>query len=597
MDDFYQPLTNSTDAIDASKSGGLITNALTVIRSVPLPIVLSIALAPVLLIIATRLLSERPSEKQKGKDGKTVWMPAYWVPGLGHMVAFLMNGEKLARELRDQSAHGIFALNLGGSTHNIISNPNLVKAVLQKKESDVAFKTVALGLSAKFFGLPKKAEKVYVDNWEEYTSVFTYLMKEPHLSSMLDKTLRNLEGLIPQMVSFMDSEIDQHPWEKWANAEYISNNEMEVDLMALVRDILGHASVPSLFGREFLDNNPHVLHDIYEMDRGMMYFIMGLPWFTPWPAVARAYYSRSQIQQSMTKFQEALDATVDGKQVDSSYGDLDDVSEFILKRHELFRSKIAKEFNLMATDIMVEHGLKPDERGDISVIWALIVNSTLIVYWHLLYILSTPGLVDKIRAEISPYATVTPGEKIGSISEAPHIHLSHEDLSKKCPLFKSTYLEASRLCSQPISLRKLENDITLTDTSSSKETDKTTYMLHKNEYVTLPHDLHMRDPSYFPSPTEFNPERFLTTDETGNISVDPQTIRPYGGGPSMCKGRVYAERECLAFVAGIIMYWDIGAVAKKGEKKGKWTIPKMIKTSAVCLPDKETRVRIKRREV
>ncbi|KAK8909706.1 hypothetical protein QC760_002396 [Botrytis cinerea] len=581
MDDFYQPLTNSTDAIDASKSGGLITNALTVIRSVPLPIVLSIALAPVLLIIATRLLSERPSEKQKGKDGKTVWMPAYWVPGLGHMVAFLMNGEKLARELRDQSAHGIFALNLGGSTHNIISNPNLVKAVLQKKESDVAFKTVALGLSAKFFGLPKKAEKVYVDNWEEYTSVFTYLMKEPHLSSMLDKTLRNLEGLIPQMVSFMDSEIDQHPWEKWANAEYISNNEMEVDLMALVRDILGHASVPSLFGREFLDNNPHVLHDIYEMDRGMMYFIMGLPWFTPWPAVARAYYSRSQIQQSMTKFQEALDATVDGKQVDSSYGDLDDVSEFILKRHELFR----------------KHGLKPDERGDISVIWALIVNSTLIVYWHLLYILSTPGLVDKIRAEISPYATVTPGEKIGSISEAPHIHLSHEDLSKKCPLFKSTYLEASRLCSQPISLRKLENDITLTDTSSSKETDKTTYMLHKNEYVTLPHDLHMRDPSYFPSPTEFNPERFLTTDETGNISVDPQTIRPYGGGPSMCKGRVYAERECLAFVAGIIMYWDIGAVAKKGEKKGKWTIPKMIKTSAVCLPDKETRVRIKRREV
>lgn len=192
-------------------------------------------------------------------------------------------------------------------------------------------------------------------------------MKEPYLSSMLDKTIRNLEGLIPQMVSFMDSEIDQHPWEKWANAEYISNNEMEVDLMALVRDILGHASVPSLFGREFLDNNPHVLHDIYEMDRGMMYFIMGLPWFTPWPAVARAHYSRSQIQQSMTKFQEALDASVDGKQMDSSWGDLDDVSDFILKRHELFRSKITENFIRITTDIVVEHGLNPNERGDISV--------------------------------------------------------------------------------------------------------------------------------------------------------------------------------------------------------------------------------------
>lgn len=91
MDDFYQPLTNSTDVIDTSKSRGLITNALTIIRSVPLPVVLSIALAPALLIVATRLLSERPSEKQKGKDGRSVWMPAYWVPGLGHVVALYVS--------------------------------------------------------------------------------------------------------------------------------------------------------------------------------------------------------------------------------------------------------------------------------------------------------------------------------------------------------------------------------------------------------------------------------------------------------------------------------------------------------------------------
>lgn len=107
----------------------------------------------------------------------------------------------------------------------------------------------------------------------------------------------------------------------------------------------------------------------------------------------------------------------------------------------------------------------------------------------------------------------------------------------------------------------------------------------------------MRDPAYFTSPNTFNPERFLTTDENGNTSVDPKTIRPYGGGPSMCKGRVFAERECLAFVAGILMYWDIEPVAKKGEEKGKWKIPGMIKTSAVCLPDEETRVRFKRKVV
>lgn len=175
-------------------------------------------------------------------------------------------------------------------------------------------------------------------------------MKEPHLSIMLNGTIRNLQGLIPQMVSFLDGEIDLNPWERWANAQYISDNEMEIDLMALLRDILGQASVPSLFGRAFLENNPHVLHDIYEMDRGMIYFIIGLPRFTPWPSVLRAHYARSQVQQSMTKFQEVLDASLDGKQVDSSWGDLDDVSDFILKRHELFRRKFSRKKHVISID-------------------------------------------------------------------------------------------------------------------------------------------------------------------------------------------------------------------------------------------------------
>jgi hypothetical protein len=173
---------------------------------------------------------------------------------------------------------------------------------------------------------------------QELIKPFNYLMKEPYLSKMLDNTTRNLEKLIPQMVSFMDGPIDQHPWERYANAEWISSKEMEVDLMSLVRDLMGHASVPSMFGHAFLENNPHVLHDIYDMDDGMMYFMAGLPWFTPWPSVVKAHFARRQAWDSVTKFQIALDAYVDGKHVDANWGDMDDISEFIMKRHEIFRS-------------------------------------------------------------------------------------------------------------------------------------------------------------------------------------------------------------------------------------------------------------------
>ena len=101
----------------------------------------------------------------------------------------------------------------------------------------------------------------------------------------------------------------------------------------------------------------------------------------------------------------------------------------------------------------------------------------------------------------------------------------------------------------------------------------------------------MLDPKYFKDPVKFEPERFLVENEDGSLSTDQGTIRPFGGGPSMCKGRVFAERECLALVAGVLMFWNI----EPASKKIGWVIPKQKKTSAVCLPAEDIRVRVKRR--
>lgn len=44
---------------------------------------------------------------------------------------------------RDHTAHGIFSLKLGPTVHNIMSDPELVKNVMQQKESIVRFKPIA----------------------------------------------------------------------------------------------------------------------------------------------------------------------------------------------------------------------------------------------------------------------------------------------------------------------------------------------------------------------------------------------------------------------------------------------------------------------
>jgi cytochrome P450 len=220
-----------------------------------------------------------------------------------------------------------------------------------------------------------------------------------------------------------------------------------------------------------------------------------------------------------------------------------------------------------------------------QVTWALIVNSSLIVYWQILHILNTPSLLAQIRSELEPHVKIHKPFTIGRISEAPRISIDPEGLTT-CHLLKATYLEALRISAQPWSVRIVSTSVTVYGDSPTSN-----FHLKKGEYVTMPHDLHMTDPAYFPDPTKFDAERFLVRDEDGKITgTDMKTIRPYGGGPSLCKGRVLAERECLALVAGVLAYWDFAPDEESG-----FRIPGFVKTAAIARPDGDTRVRVKRR--
>jgi hypothetical protein len=164
-------------------------------------------------------------------------------------------------------------------------------------------------------------------------------MKEPHLGNMLKGTLRGLEENIPRMITFSEGEIDLQPWERWAKADYITESITEINLMSLMRDMMGYASVPGMFGKGIIEKYPSLLHDIYDMDAGFTYFLLGLPAWTPWPSVLKAHQARHRVHLAVDDQQTALDAMDEGKQVEATWGDLEDVSELILKRNALFRSK------------------------------------------------------------------------------------------------------------------------------------------------------------------------------------------------------------------------------------------------------------------
>jgi hypothetical protein len=172
----------------------------------------------------------------------------------------------------------------------------------------------------------------------------TYLLQEPALSKITQAVVRQLEFNVPQMISFLDTDIDLQPWERRADATFISTSETEVNLMSLLCDMMGNASVPAIFGHALLEKYPDILHDVYSMDDGMYFFLMELPSWFPWPPAIQAHLARQKVWRCMDDYQRALDAAAKGDSLDSTWGDLDDVSDFMLKRNEVYRGQSA-DFN------------------------------------------------------------------------------------------------------------------------------------------------------------------------------------------------------------------------------------------------------------
>lgn len=234
------------------------------------------------------------------------------------------------------------------------------------------------------------------------------------------------------------------------------------------------------------------------------------------------------------------------------------------------------------------------------------------VFWLLIRIFSTPNLVARLREEFSPYITITqPSGSFGPM-EPPRVQIDEKGLSTSCPLLKSCYIESLRLDNAPWSLKKVVKEFSVSDPSAAKPMS---YVLKAGTYVDVAFDMHFTDPLYFPSPEKWIPDRHIvktstiTTTKTTTtapnseeaadntieapttITAEWGTVRPFGGGQSICKGRLFAEKEILSSLAGIMALWDLEPVGNAG-----WKIPRQGKATAVAKPLDDVRVRVLRRK-
>ncbi|TKA29010.1 hypothetical protein B0A50_03422 [Salinomyces thailandicus] len=536
-----------------------------------------------ILLVVTRAASSRNTIPETAPDhngAKTVAAVPYWLPYLGHLPNMAWDAAGFTQRLRDQFTQGVFALSFGATTHHIIYHPELATSLLNQKQNVASSEEVSKRIMTAVFGFPAEEHDKYDAALPELTACYKHILSEPSLGKMVAQTAQRTKGDIKDLVTGNESPVDQMPWEKTSKVrgsrDSTGETVIEASLLPLIRDFVAYTASPAIMGSDFLANNPTFFEDLWTLNDGFLLLATGLPRWLPIPTLTRAHIARKRLLDSLTVFHEALEKEASGETPGSKWSSLDDVGDLVKSRMPVYRKH---GFSLRAR-AAVEHAL----------MWAANANSDALIFWMINRIYADKALLAMLREEIQPFITGVQPESSLAFAEAPRLEkFDVQGLLTSCPLLKSCYLECLRLDTAPWSLRAINQDVVV----QGRERDAQGWLLRKGGYAHAAHDLHNTDPRHFDDAMTWRAARHVRLEgDQKRATADTGSMRPYGGGSSMCKGRAFAFKECMMFAAAIIAMWDIQPAGS-----GEWKMPRHKKATGVYNTSDQTRVWVRQRQL
>ena len=199
----------------------------------------------------------------------------------------------------------------------------------------------------------------------------------------------------------------------------------------------------------------------------------------------------------------------------------------------------------------------------------------------LIEIISRPNLLSRVREELEASVCSQPGTQKPGMSIQKLVVL---------PLLGSIYHECLRLRSFNVVVRQVRDPVHIDG-----------YLLKAGNLIMSPCSPSHHDQNVWLTPDhaadEFWAERFMEANRKRH--VEDGNYFPYGGGRAMCPGRFYAKQEILAAVALTVAQFDFkGQEMVRANALGTGTGPRIgSEARGVVRPDRDLRVRIKRREL
>lgn len=202
---------------------------------------------------------------------------------------------------------------------------------------------------------------------------------------------------------------------------------------------------------------------------------------------------------------------------------------------------------------------------------AILTNTIPCAFWVLWHVISDAAALEECRDELY---------RLCKIEDAT-VTIDITKVNTSCPILLSTLREVLRVHGTGTSVRVVQEDHLLDDK----------YFLKKGSTLMIPGPVqHSSKAVYGESVNEFNHKRFVRND---GRRLNPVGFRGFGGGATLCPGRYFASTEITAFVALMILRFDIKPVS------GKWVRPTTDKAgmqATVPPPDTDVEVEVTLRE-
>lgn len=465
------------------------------------------------LLVITRLNSLSHSWPVAAGKGHEPPIAPYWIPGVQHLPAFLLDPARTFRTTQAKYKDSPYTLLMGNVKFHVFASPIVATHVFARSRT-FAYEPVTMSMLENGLDLPV-ADRIHfqvgLDRAEsaEHGKGFVvqnhnvwlrYLSGEP-LDELMQLFTRHFHQVLEQRLDMK------------------TNGWQRVDLYQFLRKVIFDTSVLTFFGPRLAQIWGPTMWDDFCLFNDATY--IGVRTNLAYVLQPRAGRARERMLRA---FEEWLTHATEGDwpEKDGYWSD----SWGAKMNWE--RDSLARQFGL---------SIRGRAAMQASFLFAIILNAAPMGSWFTWVTASDPERLAKCRAESSKFLRRS---KAG--------HFSHELDVDAAQLRRNDYMQALWKEALRIGTAASPARVVMEDTQLEG------YVVKKGSVVLMPTAL-LHHSDLFPKADQVDTERWTGDDAV--VQKRSKSIRTFGGGMGMCSGRYAAEQEVIGLVSKLLTLFDI----------------------------------------